>query len=774
MAVITAVDEKGKKSKGRGDKRQDSALVVTEEEEESGSSVADDATEYTEEGSSEASQQEGSEVTEDDEEEEDEEEDEEEEEEEEEETEDGTEEDTEDGTEVTEDDSEEEETEEEETEEGEEEGEETEDETTASKSRTKASGVPDASAARGADSSMPPVAEMSSASIREQRQPPKLDPSEEPLDLEQAKEIVAAAPPPEPLPPSVGATSMIEPQVTIENPFAEPSKKEGLPSPTKPKKGPEISAVKREASAKAELMNDSDYDLILARMTAQNRQLNQDSKAMRRSALGIGKLRESFDRLQQRQQAQSETDAEGLGPGSTDFGVGRALDSEELNVSRDQGTAEKIDWEFWGNLIRDYNTLLTTSPIELSKAIYGGIPSVLRGMMWQLLSSSKDEELEALYAKYLSMPSPHDRAIERDLDRTFPGQDYFKEARGIGQESLFNVVKAYALFDPECGYCQGMQFVVGPLLLNMPDEEAFSTFVRLMQNYDLRGHFIPNMPSLQLRLYQFDRLVEETLPLLHLHLVRRGIKSSMYASQWFMTLFSYRFPLDVVYRILDSVFAEGIEAIFRFALALLQKSEDKLVTLPFEECLNFLKLHLVDAYTVPAKDGAPAHVSTGELMHDAFRVKLSPHLLQTLANEFFDQAKAASAQQVEVEALRLVNRNLRLRVQALEEQMSQLSAEHVDLVKRVVTSKLSQEEMAEELVRYKVMYVPDEDDVPELTHKPGMPRRCSRLKHHILLTEHHPRRRSWRRTALGHRLCPNSNLERYRSPSPQCDLFHYA
>ena len=47
MAVITAVDEKGKKSKGRGDKRQDSALVVTEEEEESGSSVADDATEYT-------------------------------------------------------------------------------------------------------------------------------------------------------------------------------------------------------------------------------------------------------------------------------------------------------------------------------------------------------------------------------------------------------------------------------------------------------------------------------------------------------------------------------------------------------------------------------------------------------------------------------------------------------------------------------------------------------------------------------------------------------
>ena len=43
------------------------------------------------------------------------------------------------------------------------------------------------------------------------------------------------------------------------------------------------------------------------------------------------------------------------------------------------------------------------------------------------------------------------------------------------------------------------------------------------------------MPSLQLRLYQFNRLLEDNLPLLHMHLVRVGIKSSMYASQWFMT-----------------------------------------------------------------------------------------------------------------------------------------------------------------------------------------------------------------------------------------------
>ena len=34
----------------------------------------------------------------------------------------------------------------------------------------------------------------------------------------------------------------------------------------------------------------------------------------------------------------------------------------------------------------------------------------------------------------------------------------------------------------------------------MPDEEAFCLLVRLMHSYDLRGHFLPEMPKLQLRL----------------------------------------------------------------------------------------------------------------------------------------------------------------------------------------------------------------------------------------------------------------------------------
>ena len=132
----------------------------------------------------------------------------------------------------------------------------------------------------------------------------------------------------------------------------------------------------------------------------------------------------------------------------------------------------------------------------------------------------------------------------------------------------------------------------------MPDEEAFCVLVRLMKAYDLRSQYLPDMPGLQLRLFQFDRLLEELLPAVFMHLLRQGIKSSMYASQWFLTLLAYRFPLELVCSVFDLIFAEGVEAIFRFAIALMKRNEAHLLTLDFEKLLDFLKTGLFEHYKV--------------------------------------------------------------------------------------------------------------------------------------------------------------------------------
>lgn len=82
-----------------------------------------------------------------------------------------------------------------------------------------------------------------------------------------------------------------------------------------------------------------------------------------------------------------------------------------------------------------------------------------------------------------------------------------------------------------------------------------------------------------------------------------------------------RFPLALVYRVLDIVFAEGVEAIFRFSLALLRKSEDRLVDMEFEEILNFLQTDLFEMYRVGESEGEEEW-KANEFVRDAYEIRM--------------------------------------------------------------------------------------------------------------------------------------------------------
>ena len=56
---------------------------------------------------------------------------------------------------------------------------------------------------------------------------------------------------------------------------------------------------------------------------------------------------------------------------------------------------------------------------------------------------------------------------------------------------------------------------------------------------------------MQQYLFQFDNLVREQLPKLGEHFTQEMINPSMYASQWFITVFSYSFPFHLALRIWD-------------------------------------------------------------------------------------------------------------------------------------------------------------------------------------------------------------------------------
>ncbi|KAI1314353.1 hypothetical protein EDD11_002254 [Mortierella claussenii] len=272
--------------------------------------------------------------------------------------------------------------------------------------------------------------------------------------------------------------------------------------------------------------------------------------------------------------------------------------SSIASVLEPQVGDEEIDWEFWGMLVQDYNAVASKLPHLLSARVRQGLPSKLRGLIWQSMSQASSTYLETMYTQLLKEHSPYERIIQRDLARTFPQIDMFKEEGGKGQEMLGNILKAYSLYDPHVGYCQGLGFLVGPLLMNMDEKEAFCVFVRLMETYDMRTMFTLNMEGLQLRLYQFSALLSEHLPMLHAHLAFHSIHAAMYASQWFLSLFAYTYPLSLVLRIYDVVFSEGApETIMRVAVAFLKKNEERLMQLQeFEDLLEVLSSKLYDVY----------------------------------------------------------------------------------------------------------------------------------------------------------------------------------
>lgn len=103
-----------------------------------------------------------------------------------------------------------------------------------------------------------------------------------------------------------------------------------------------------------------------------------------------------------------------------------------------------------------------------------GIPHYFRAIVWQLLCGASEADKKQ-YADYIKATSACEKVIRRDIARTYPEHDFFKEKDGLGQEALFNVMKAYSLHDREVGYCQGSGFIVGLLLMQVSTEHIHNS-----------------------------------------------------------------------------------------------------------------------------------------------------------------------------------------------------------------------------------------------------------------------------------------------------------
>merc|ERR1719503_461981 len=103
-------------------------------------------------------------------------------------------------------------------------------------------------------------------------------------------------------------------------------------------------------------------------------------------------------------------------------------------------------------------------PDRLRRRVRRGIPPQYRWQVWKaavhLEVHSHIRELD--YASLSKRDNDWTAVIEIDIARTFPELKSFDQTN---QNQLWRVLNAYASYNPTLGYCQGMNFVAGLLLI---------------------------------------------------------------------------------------------------------------------------------------------------------------------------------------------------------------------------------------------------------------------------------------------------------------------
>ncbi|XP_076343403.1 ecotropic viral integration site 5 ortholog-like isoform X2 [Tachypleus tridentatus] len=360
-------------------------------------------------------------------------------------------------------------------------------------------------------------------------------------------------------------------------------------------------------------------------------------------------------------------------------------------------------WVIWGRIVNDWEYHIKKKNLFVKEQVRKGIPHHFRGIAWQLLCNAQNCPAKHQYAEYMKNSSPCEKVIRRDIARTYPEHEFFREKDGPGQESLFNVMKAYSLHDREVGYCQGSAFIVGLLLLQMPEEETFAVLTRLMEDYRLREMYKPSMAELGLCMYQLESIVQELIPELHVHFQSQNFHTSMYASSWFLTLFTATLPLQLASRVMDLFLSEGMEMVFRIAVAILQSCKEDLLQLDMEGMLRYFQKE------VPIK----CETDPDYLVTMGLQVKYNNKKIKKLEKEYTSIKVKENEEQVEMRRLRTENRLLRQRIENLEQESS-------DLADRLIQGQVTRAQEAEdnfaikrelEDLKYKEQTIKEELDV---------------------------------------------------------------
>ncbi|EZG44313.1 TBC domain protein, partial [Gregarina niphandrodes] len=190
---------------------------------------------------------------------------------------------------------------------------------------------------------------------------------------------------------------------------------------------------------------------------------------------------------------------------------------------------------------------------------------------------------------------------------------------------------AYANFAPHIGYCQGMNFVCGFLLLiaaesrasasprqcaspessvtaadsgtalaaaespprsvleTYEEYEVFYMLCLLMARYHLHGFYRESFPLLDPFVDECQRRCRIYCPSLISHFEKENVLAPVYIHQWFLTLFVTSLPAGATVVLWDYILASNVHSVVSITMSLLSVLQSFLLRLRFEGIVRFLK-----------------------------------------------------------------------------------------------------------------------------------------------------------------------------------------
>ncbi|XP_008547349.1 growth hormone-regulated TBC protein 1-A [Microplitis mediator] len=258
-------------------------------------------------------------------------------------------------------------------------------------------------------------------------------------------------------------------------------------------------------------------------------------------------------------------------PQDFDYGTYEEFMSEYLKVLAKR--AKK-----WADIVGDGKSVERS--ITIKRYVRKGIPGEYRGMVWLAVSGGEDlkNANPDLYQRLLN--GPHNvqvtEIIKTDLPRTFPDNIFFNNTVNH-QHQLYNILLAFAHQNETVGYCQGLNYIAGLLLLVTKSEETAFWLLKVLIEKILPDYYTPTMDGLLTDIDVLAEFVKLKIPEVYEHVTNLGLPWAVITTKWFICLFAEVLPIETTLRIWDCLFYEGNKIIFRVALTLIKRNKNNLL-----------------------------------------------------------------------------------------------------------------------------------------------------------------------------------------------------